>query len=108
MSELRDIVTDSIADRESVFGDAMVNVRTTRNFMAEIQPIADMELNATLGRDPREAVTFHVRDLVAAAEIQLGDLITAIGSTFKILRRSNNPVSAQVEFGAMKMTNKDA
>jgi hypothetical protein len=108
MSEIRDILTTAIADRESVFGDAVVNVRTSRNFTAEIQPVSDMELNATLGRDPREAVTLHVRDANAAGEIQLGDLLTALGATFKVLRRSNNPVSVQVEFGAMKVTNKDA
>lgn len=108
MSAVRDIISDSIADRETVFGDAATNARTGRNFVAEIQPVADMEMNAAIGRDPRESVTFHVRDRVAAAEIVLNDRINTIIGQFQILRRSDNPISAQVEFGAMKVTAKDA
>lgn len=107
MSELRSILTETIAERETLFGDSVVNVRTNRAFTAEIQPIADMELNSALGRDPRESVTFHIRDRASAAEIVLGDFLTALGERFKVLRRSDNPVMAQVEFGCMKITAKD-
>jgi hypothetical protein len=107
VSELRNIVADTIADRAGSFGDVVKNVRTDRPFVAEIQAVADMELNETLGRDARESVTFHILDRLAASEIVLGDELTAIGSRFRILRRSDNPVSAQVEFGAMKITEKD-
>jgi len=108
MSLTRSILAGAIADREMLFGDAVTNTRTGRKFFAEIQPIADMELNAALGRDAREAVTFHIRDKVAAAEINLNDQITVDGlGKFTILRRSDNPISSQVEFGAMKITDKD-
>lgn len=107
MSEIRNAITAAIADRESVFSDAVVNVRTARTFFAEIQPIKDIELNAAFGRDARESVTFHVRDRAAAAELVLNDTVTALGATYKILRRSDNPISIQVEFGAMKVTAKD-
>jgi hypothetical protein len=77
-------------------------------FMAEIQPVADMALNVALGKDPRESVTFHVLNAVAAAGINIGDIIFAIDGKFRILRRSDNPIGVQVEFGAMKVTDKDA
>ena len=108
MSEIRSIIADVIADREATFGDAATNDRTKRNFTAEIEPIADMEMNEALGRDKREAVLFHIRDRAAADELVTGDTVSTLFGKFKILRRSNNPISLQVEFGAMKVTNKDA
>lgn len=107
MSETRDILTDVVADRESVFGDSVKNLRTGQSFQAEIQAVSDMELNAALGRDPRESVTLHVRDDASSAGILLNDIVTALGSRFRILRRSDNPLSIQTEFGAMKVTAKD-
>jgi len=108
VSEIRKIIAAAITDRQKSFGDAVVNLRTRRAFTAEIQEIADIELNAAMGRDARESVTFHISDKVAAAEILLNDLLSALGATFKVLRRSDNPASTQIEFGAMKLTAKDA
>jgi len=108
MSEIRNIITDTLQDREVTFGDDCVALRTSTYFKAEIEPVADMELNVTLGRDPRESVIFHIRDRVVSATLNLNDLVTALGNTFRILRRSDNPISTQVDFGAMKITNKDS
>lgn len=77
------------------------------NITVEIQAIQDIELNAELGRDARETVTFHVADRDKAAQIKLNDVVIALGQQFRILRRSDNPLTIQVEFGAMKVTDND-
>lgn len=104
MSEVRDTLATTIADRQPAFGDLVTNVRTRSRFYAECEPVADIEANVMLGRDARESVLFHIADRAAAAGIQLGDELLALGTEFQVLRRTDNPASLQVEFGAMKIT----
>ena len=108
MSEIRDILADVVGDREDTFSDPVKNLRLGTSFLAEIEFVTDMELNGVLGRDPRESVKFHVRDQSGSDAINLNDILLALGVRFKVLRRSDNPTNQQVEFGAMKVTNKDA
>ena len=107
MSLIRDIIGDVIADRENIFGDNITLMRTGETFTAEVQPIADTFLNTEMGRDARETVTIHVRNLRVASKILMQDILKIGNDKFKVLRRSNNPISVQVEFGVMKTTEKD-
>lgn len=84
------------------------NLRTGLSFRAKVQPIADMELNTELGRDAREAVTLHLRDRDAAAAQNMGDKIEAIGQTFQIVRRTDNPATVHVEFGCIEIASVDS
>ena len=107
MSETRDILTGVIAGRAGSFGDAVRDLRTGLWFTAEIEPVMDIEANVLLGRDARESCVFHVADRTAAAGIQMQDVLGAIGEKFTVLRRSDNPGSPQVDFGVMKLSEKD-
>lgn len=108
MSEIRNIISATIFDRQPAFGDVVKNLTTGKSFTAEIQPIADIGLNEAYGRDPRESDTFHVLDSDAADCVSKGDVLSALGVQFKVLRRSNNPASVQIEFGCQKIvTGKD-
>jgi hypothetical protein len=111
VSEFRDAIADVVADRETGTGEACRLLSTGIRFLAEIEEIQDKELNTELGRDPRESVLMHVRDANATAVIRLGQEIeiSLYGqlAKFKALRRKNNPASPQVEFGLMKLTDKD-
>jgi hypothetical protein len=107
LSETRDILTGVIAGRAGSFGDAVRDLRTGKWFTAEIEPVMDIEANVLLGRDARESCVFHVADRAAAAGIQMQDVLLAIGEKFSVLRRSDNPGSPQVDFGVMKLSEKD-
>ena len=111
MSEVLDNMNAIVADRESATSDVVVNLRTGESFKAEIEAVQDIVLNTELGRDPRENTIFHVNDKVAASKINSNDRLSALGSTFLVLpgMRKDNPASAQVDFGCMKIvTGKDA
>lgn len=84
------------------------NLRTGAVFKAKVQPIADIELNTELGRDPRESVLIHIRDRAVAAAINMNDQLEAIGEKFRAIRRTDNPASFHVEFGCMKVTEQDS
>ena len=103
MSENRDILTAVIADRAPSFGDAVRNLRSGLWLTAEIEQVMDIESNMLLGRDARESVIFHVADREAAAGIEQGDAMAALGARWEVLRRTDNPASPQVDFGAMKV-----
>lgn len=107
MSLTRDIIAATIAARAPIFSDD-VTLADGSVVSAELEPIADMELNSAMGRDPRESDTMHVSDRTVAARIVMGAIVTALGNRFKVLRRSDNPTSPQVDFGLMKLTDKDA
>lgn len=107
MSEIREILRDVIAGRAGTFGDTVVHGRTGTRFSAEIEEVSDIESNMLLGRDARESVIFHVADRRVAGLVGLNDEIEALGETFRVLRRTDNPSSPQVDFGAMKVTGKD-
>lgn len=85
-----------------------VNLRTKQPFRAKIEPIADLELNSELGRDPRSSDYFHIRD--AAVVILANDIISALGRQFKILpsHAPDNAASLHRKFQAMQLTSKDA
>lgn len=113
MSEIRDILAGSIIERQTYTGETVKHLRTGKSFVAEYQENQNIELNEALGRDPRESATLHVADRVIAALIAVNDQlqITFYGttSTFMVLQsRTDNPGSSQVQFGLMKLSNKDA
>ena len=103
MSEFREAVAAIVADRQCGTAEGCVNLRSGLAFSAEIEPVADLELNTALGRDPRESVLFHVLDRAAAAGINQNDRLKALGAVFVVLRRQDNPASPLVEFGCMKL-----
>lgn len=108
MSELRDILSDSIDERLAYTGEVFTHVRTGRTFIAEYQEAENIELLSELGRDPREAATMHVQDRVAAAWILVGDRVQCVFygvlNTFEVTKkRTDNPGSSQVEFGLRKL-----
>jgi len=108
MSELRDILANSITDRMTYTGETVKNLRTGKTFKAEYEEISDIEMNEALGRDPRESATLHVQDRIAAATLFANDKIeirmNGVTAKFVVLggRRKDNPGSSQVEFGLMK------
>lgn len=106
MSELRSILAEVIADRAPSFADVVTH--SSGSLSAEIEEVQDIEANVLLGRDPRESVIFHIQDRGGTSAIAINDTLMALGQTFRVLRRTDNPVSNQVDFGAMKITDKDA
>lgn len=107
MSELRDILADVVADRQEFTADTVKNLTTGTAFAAEIEEIADIELNTELGRDARESILLHISDRSAAAALDLNTQVqfTIRGQliTCAITRRKDNPVSLQTEFGCRKI-----
>lgn len=103
MSEILNILTQVVDARAPTFADTVKLQRTGATFLAEIEPITDIEANVLLGRDARESVQFHVASRPAAAALLLNDVIEALGEQFKVLRRSDNPGQVMVTFGAMKL-----
>jgi predicted trehalose synthase len=112
MSEFRDVLQHIVSDREPGTVELCRNLKTGAAFTAEVEEIQDTELNTELGRDAREGVLMHVSDREVAAAIlaQQSVAIFLYGEwvTFKVLRRKNNPANPQVEFGLMKLTEKDS
>ena len=109
MSEIRDIIADSVEERLTYTGETVTHLRTGKRFVAEYQEIPDITLNEALGRDPRESATLHVSDDTAIAILNAGDVIAinfyGTVSKFQLLqgKRTNNPGSSQVEYGLMKL-----
>jgi hypothetical protein len=96
-----------IAERQPTFGDAVVDATSGAKFTAEVEPVMDIESNMLLGRDARESVIFHVADRGAAVAVKMSDVLQALCGEFIVIRRSDNPASPQVDFGAMKVSDKD-
>ena len=108
MSEARDILGHVVTERQSFTGDVVTNLRTGKQLTVEIEEIADIELNTEMGRDAREAVLIHVnRADVDDQSMKLNDRLKLGTVTFIALRRKDNPMSPQVEFGCMKSTAND-
>ena len=110
MSEANEILAYIVADREAFtadHGQIISGGHAGEWFTAEMEEIADMELNTELGRDARESITLHVANRTEAARIGLHDRVrfTLRGQscTLQILRRTDNPLSPQVHFGCMKI-----
>ena len=111
-STLAAIVTERqpfTADRgELLTGDAAGTF-----IRAEIEEISDVELNAELGRDPREAYTLHLVLRSDAAKLNANDRvrfnIRGVNLTLMILpgRRQDSIYSPVIKFGCMKITDKD-
>lgn len=112
MSELRDAVRDVIADRESGTAELCRNLNNGRTFQGEFEEIQDMELNTDLGRDAREQALLHVSDRARAMEIvaqqQVAVMLFGQWAKFTVTRRKDNPGDPQVEFGLVKLTEKDS
>ena len=87
--------------------EAVKNLRTGLVFRAKIEPLADLELNTALGRDPRSSHYFHVRD--RAVDLVAGDEVTALGARFEILVgvAPDNAASVHLKFLAMQLTAQD-
>ena len=84
------------------------NQRTGLVFRAKIEPLADLELNTALGRDPRSSHWFHVRD--RGVDLIAGDEVTGLGARFLILPSAapDNASSVHLKFLAEQLTDKDA
>lgn len=111
MSEFRDAIADVVADRETGTGEPCRHLPSGIRFLGEIEEIQDQELNTEMGRDAREQVLLHVRDRAATAVIQKSHKVSVtlygVPATFLVVRRKDNPASPQVEYGLMKLTDKD-
>lgn len=107
MNELRELLRDTVTERMAFTGDEVTNLRTGRAFAAEVEPVANMELNTELGRDPRESVILHVLDRSEAALIKVNDKLSVVifGEVvnLRVCRRDDNPANAQVDFGCSKI-----
>jgi hypothetical protein len=106
MNELRELLRDTVRDRMSITGDTVTSLRTGRTFSAEVESVANLELNTELGRDPRESVLLHVADRVESSLLKVNDKVKLIifgeEVTLRVCRRDDNPANAQVEFGCAK------
>lgn len=91
--------------------DEVKCLRTEQIFRAKIEPIEDVSLNESTGRDARASDIFHVRKGQKADPIDLRalDIVTALGSRFQILPGKNpdNPACLHRIFHAMKLENCD-
>jgi hypothetical protein len=87
--------------------DDAKNLRTGKTFRAKIEPLADLELNTELGRDPRASHWFHILD--RTVDMAAGDEVTALGARFKILPAAapDNAASLHLKYLAMQLTVKD-
>lgn len=107
MSELRDVLSDVVTERQPLFGDTITNLRTGVPFTAETEEIQDLELNTELGRDARESILLHVLDPIVAADLTPGTRVEfnrrGVKSRFQIVRRKDNPVGVMTEFGCAKL-----
>lgn len=107
MNELRELLRDTVTERMGFTADSVTNLRTGRAFDAEVEPVANMELNTELGRDPRESVILHVLDRAEAALIKVNDKLSLLlfGETvnLRVCRRDDNPANPQVDFGCSKI-----
>ena len=108
MSEFHDIAADIVSDRASFTTDPVTNLRTGIVFTAEIDSTPDsLVVETELGEDYRNVVLLHVTSHSEAAGIKAQDRVTfaLFGRivTAKILKRRNNPATAQSDFWAMEL-----
>ena len=108
MSEILNTLAAVVSDRAPTFGEAVADLTNGLKFNAEIEPIQDIEANVLLGRDARESVIFHIQDRTNTAQVSLGDVFSALGEKFLIIRRTDNPAGVMEDFGAMKLTDQDS
>jgi hypothetical protein len=106
MSENRDIIMEVVQDRAPATSESCINIATGNPFQAEVEIVADIDLNTAMGNDPREVVRLHVLNDADAATLAQGSEISIIlfgkESRFILTRRSSNPASPLNEFGARK------
>ena len=108
MSEILDILTDTVSERAPVFGDRIKNLTTGEWFNAEIETKLDpFLLPAELADDPREKIRLHILDDKAAAALNRMDKIQfmrgPIVCTFKIVSGMVSPASIQNQFLAIHL-----
>ena len=110
MSEIRDTLSDVIAERASVFGDQFTNLRTGTKFWAEVSDQGYLALVGALSKDLREKIKFWTIYREAVAKILETDRLLFMGVTMSVLpdSRVDNPASPQVSFECRKIvTGKD-
>ena len=105
MSEIRNTLSDVIAERAPVFGDQFKNVRTGRLFWAEVSDQGYLALVGALTKDLREKIKFWTTDRAAVAEILPTDVLLFMGVNWSALSESrvDNPASVQVSFECRKI-----
>jgi hypothetical protein len=112
MSELHQLLADTVAARAAWTSDPVQNLRTGNTFTAEIDGAPDaMAVMSELGEDARNIILLHVTDNNDAYGINQGDLVqfTLFGVLVKckILKRRDSGAQVQTDFWAMQLTNKD-
>jgi len=108
VSEFRDTWKDLVEDRLGFTGELVINLRTGRQFVAEVETVSDIELSTELGKDPRECMILHVENRFEASLLKVNDRLTVMffGSpaTLQITgRRTDNPSSPMTDFTCMKV-----
>ena len=113
MSELTNILAETIAERAPWTADPVLNLRTGVTFTAEIDGSPDaMVVMTELGEDARNMILLHVTKDTEAYAINAGDLVqfTLFGALTKcrIVKRRDSGGQPQTNFWAQQLTAKDA
>ena len=111
MSELRDLLQSSVAERMFGTGEQCWDLTSGLRFMAEYEPGLPIEQREALMADPRECGKIHVTDAAAINALlengKIKILLYGVWSTFTLLKRDNNAGNVQVSFGVMQNSVKD-
>jgi hypothetical protein len=112
MSELHQLLADTVAERSPWTSDPVQNLRTGKTFAAEIDGSPDaLVVMSELGEDARNVILLHVTDDTQAYAIHAGDLVTftlfGMLVKAKILKRRDSGGQVQTNFWAMQLTKKD-
>jgi len=116
MSEFNSTLAAIVTERQPFTadrGEILTGTAAGTFIRAELEEISDVELNAELGRDPREAYTLHLVTRAEANKLAANDrvrfIIRGVPLTLMILpgRRQDSIYSPVIKFGCMKITDKD-
>lgn len=112
MSDLRDTLADIVNERETFTGEFCKNLVDGSRFTGEFEDGQPIELREAMGRDKRESAILHVTDDAAAEKLidqqKIQVLLYGAWNNFKIIGRTRNGGSPQVDFSLMILTEKDA
>ncbi len=113
MSEIHNIINNSVQDRAPFTSDTVLNKTSGKSFTAEIEGNLDpFTIPESLGTDPRAKFRLHVTNETQALSVSMNDLIQfkLFGSTInaKIVYRDFDPASPQTKFIAVNLLSKDA
>jgi hypothetical protein len=102
MSESRDLLFAVVNERQTFTGESCRNLVNGNSFTAEFEEITDLQLLTDLGLDMREAGMLHISDRAASDAIvpqqSIAIKLRGVVTTWKILKRTNNPASPQADF----------